>query len=99
MFRTVTVIVVELPSKVVTGLVIVVVLVVVSSCILVVKDIALYDEYDVFSVLLVTLVVLVATSVTFPNVFSVTEADVLCCATCMHPDDDELLPSQLLSAI
>lgn len=90
-----TVVVVELSSDVVAGRV-VVVLVVVSSCILVVKEIW---DFDVLSILLVTLVVPVAASVTSPNVLSTKEADVVCCASSMHPDDDELLPSQLLSAI
>lgn len=95
-----TVVIDELSSKVVAERVIFVVLVVVFSCILVVKDIALSVwEFDVLSILLVTLVVLVAASVMFPNVLSDTEADVVCCVTNMHSDDDELLPSQLLSAM
>lgn len=74
-----------------------VVLLAVSSCILVVKDIAKSVwEFDVLSILLVTLVVLIAASVTFPNVLSDKDADVV---WCMHPEDNELLPSQLLSAI
>lgn len=77
-----------------------VVLLAVSSCILVVKDIAKSVwEFDVLSILLVTLVVLIAASVTFPNVLSDKDADVVWCASSMHPEDDELLPSQLLSAI
>lgn len=77
-----------------------VVLLAVSSCILVVKDIAKSVwEFDVLSILLVTLVVLIAASVTFPNVLSDKDADVVWCASSIHPDGDELLPSQLLSAI
>lgn len=77
-----------------------VVLLAVSSCILVVKDIAKSVwEFDVLSILLVTLVVLIAASVTFPNVLSDKDADVVWCASSMHSEDDELLPSQLLSAI
>lgn len=82
-----------------SGRVIVVVLVAVSSCNLVVKDTKSVWRFDVLSILRVTLVVLVAASVTFPIVLLDTEADVVCCASSMHPDDDALLPSQLLSAI
>lgn len=76
-----------------------VVLLAVSSCILVVKDIAKSVwEFDVLSILLVTLVVLIAASVTFPNVLSDKDADVVWCVSSMHSEDDELLPSQMLSA-
>lgn len=62
-----------------------VVLLAVSSCILVVKDIAKSVwEFDVLSILLVTLVVLIAASVTFPNVLSDKDADVVWCASSMH---------------
>lgn len=79
---------------------VIVVLLAVSSCILVVKDIAKSVwQFDVLSILLGTLVVLKAASVTFPNALSDKDADVVWCASSIHLDDDELLPSQLLSAI
>lgn len=80
---------------------VIVVLLAVSSCILVVKDIAKSVwQFDVLSILLGTLVVLIAASVTFPNYpLSDKDANVVWCASSIHPDDDELLPSQLLCAI
>lgn len=75
---------------------VIVVLLAVSSCILVVKDIAKSVwQFDVLG----TLVVLIAASVTFPNALSDKDANVVWCASSIHPDDDELLPSQLLCAI
>lgn len=79
---------------------VIVVLLAVSSCILVVKDIAKSVwQFDVLSILLGTLVVLIAASVTFPNALSGKDANVVWCASRIHPGDDKLLPSQLLSAI
>lgn len=79
---------------------VIVVLLAVSSCILVVKDIAKSVwQFDVLSILLGTLVVLIAASVMFPNALSDKDANVVWCASSILPNDDELLPSQLLSAI
>lgn len=79
---------------------VIVVLLAVSFCILVVKDIAKSVwQFDVLSILLGTLVVLIAASVTFPNALSDKDANVVWCASSIHPGDDKLLPSQLLSAI